>query len=137
MAASYVTAVRTSRMTAVRDAIDAGAGAGKCKFYTGSSPGVNNAVGAQVLLGTLTCSDPCGTVTSGVLNFSAFTADSSADADGTAAWARFTTSADATVADVTVGLTGSGADIILNTVNIVAGGSISVTGTPKLTEGNP
>lgn len=133
----YVTALRTTRMTAVRDAADAGAGAAKLKFYTGASPGVNNAIGAQVLLGTLTCSDPCGTVTSGVLNFSALTADSSADADGTAGWARLTTSADATVADLTVGLSGSGANIILNSINIIAGGSISVSGTPKITEGNP
>lgn len=133
----YVTALRTTRMTAVRDAADAGAGAAKLKFYTGASPGVNNAIGAQVLLGTLTCSDPCGTVTSGVLNFSALTADSNADADGTAGWARLTTSADATVADLTVGLSGSGANIILNSINIIAGGSISVSGTPKITEGNP
>lgn len=134
MAISYVTALRTTRITAVLTAIDAGSGAGKLQFYTGVSPGINNAA-TGTLLAELTLSDPCGTVTGGVLTFSAITADSSANATGTAGYARLVTSADAAVADLSVGATGSGADIILNNVNIVAGGAVSVT-SATITEGN-
>lgn len=134
MTISYVTALRTTRITAVKDAIDAGSGAGKFQLYTGSSPGVNNAA-TGTLLAELTLSDPCGTVTNGVLTFSAITADSSANANGTAGYARIVTSASATVADLSVGATGSGADVILNNVNIVAGGEVSIT-SATITEGN-
>lgn len=119
------TAIRTTRVTAIKDAIDAGSGAGKLKLYNGTRPATGGS--ATTLLGTLTCSDPCGTVTSGELTFSALTPDTSADASGTATWARLTTSADAFVADLSVGVTGSGADLELNTVTIVSGGTISVS----------
>jgi phospholipid/cholesterol/gamma-HCH transport system substrate-binding protein len=62
-------------------------------------------------------------------------AEDSALADGTAGYARITTSADAAVADLTVGPTGSGADIILNNVNIVTGGEVSIS-SASITEGN-
>ena len=134
MAISYVTALRTTRITAVRDAADAGPGAAKIKLYTGTSPGVNNAA-TGTLLAILTCSDPCGTVSSGQLTFSAITAEDAALADGTAGYARITTSADVTVADLEVGGTGSGKDIILNNVNIVLGGEVSIS-SGTITEGN-
>jgi hypothetical protein len=133
---SYVTALRTTRITAVLDAIDAGA-AGLLKIYTGTSPGVNSAATGTLLV-TLTFSDPAGTVSNGVLTFSAVTAGT-AVADGTAGYARITTSAGATVADLTVGATGSGAEIELNNVNIVTGGEVSLDvsgGISKITEGN-
>jgi len=72
MAVTHSTAVRTALATAVKDAIDAGAN-GLLKFRqtgTVSSPGTAAA--------TLTMSDPCGTVTNGVLTFSAITSDTNA-----------------------------------------------------------
>ncbi len=135
MAISYVTALRTTRITDVLTAIDAGSAGGKILLYTGASPGVNSAVSSQVLLATLTLSDPAGTVSGAVLTFSAITADASADASGTAGWARLTTSEGATVADLSVGLTASTADIRLNTLEIVAGGEVSMS-SGSLTEGN-
>lgn len=125
------TTVRTNRMTQILNAIDGGSGAGKLKFYDGTRPATGGT--ATTLLGTVTCSDPCGTVSNGVLTFSAFTQDSSADATGTATWARFTDSADTFVADVSVGT--SGTEIVLNTVSIVSGGPISIS-SGSLTEGN-
>lgn len=117
MAVIYASGLRTTRMDAVKTAIDAGAGAGKLKIYTS---------GAGTLLATLTLSDPCGTVSGDTLTFSAITADSSADATGTAAEAKITTSADA---DVVTGLTvsTSGANINLNTVSIVSGATVSMS----------
>ena len=117
MAVIYASGLRTTRMDAVKTAIDAGAGAGKLKIYTS---------GGGTLLAVLTLSDPCGTVSGDTLTFSAITADSSADATGTAAEAKITTSADA---DVVTGLTvgTSGANINLNTVSIVSGATVSMS----------
>jgi hypothetical protein len=70
-----------------------------------------------------------------VLTFSAITADTSADADGTATFARISDSDANAVADLTVGTTGSGADLILNTTTIVSGGEVSISA-GSITEGN-
>lgn len=135
MAIGYATSMRTTRITAVVTAIDAGSAAGTLKLYSGTRPATGAAVTTQTLLATLTFSDPCGTVSNGVLTFSAITADTSADADGTATWARIADSDGTFVADLDVGATGSGKDIILNNVNIVAGGEVSIS-SASITEGN-
>lgn len=90
MAVTHITALRTTLATAVRDGIDGGAGAGKLVFRlsgTVSSPGT--------AVSTLTCSDPCGTVSNGVLTFSAITSDTNATGNASAvAAATLQTSAD-------------------------------------------
>jgi 5-hydroxyisourate hydrolase-like protein (transthyretin family) len=64
----------------------------------------------------------------------AITQDSSADATGTATWARIVKSDGTThILDCSVGT--SAADIILNTTSIVAGAAVAVT-SAVLTEGN-
>lgn len=105
--------------------IDAGAGPGLVRFYTGAMPATPaTAVTSQTLLGTLTCSDPCATLVGAVITFAAITQDASADATGAATWARITDSTGAVVMDVDVtNLAGTGS-IKLNTVDIVAGGPI-------------
>lgn len=120
-------AAASAAADAVVDLIDAGAGAGTIKVYTGTIPtNADTAVGAQVLLATLTFSDPAfGAAASGVATASAITSDSSADATGTAAWARIASSTPTTVMDVTVGT--SGEDINFNTVSFVAGAAIAIT----------
>lgn len=117
MAVVYTTAVKSARMTAVRDAIDAGSGAGKLEIGT---------TGMASILAVIVLGDPCGTVTNGVLTFSGFPrSDTSADASGTAAAARMRTSDDT---DVVTGLTvgTSGTDVILDSVNITAGQTITI-----------
>jgi hypothetical protein len=90
MAVTHSTAVRTSIATAVKDAIDGGAGAGKLVFRLAGSVGTPGTAAA-----TLTLSDPCGTVTNGVLTFSAITSDTNAAGNATqVANATLQTSAD-------------------------------------------
>jgi len=129
------TTVRNNRLTQIINAIDGGSGNGTIKPYTGTRPATGGAITSQVLLGTLTFSKPCGTVSSGVLTFAAIAADSSADADGTATWARIADSAGTFVGDVDIGVSGSGATIVMNTTSIVAGGSISIT-SAQINDGN-
>jgi hypothetical protein len=119
--------IRNARLDAIKTAIDAGSGAGTIKIYTGTQPtNANTALGAQVLLGTLTFTDPsAGAASAGVLTFSTITQDTAADATGTATWARIQDSAGNVVFDCDVGT--SGATINLNTTSIVVGGPIQIS----------
>ena len=124
----FVDSVKNSVLTPLKDAIDAGSGAGTIKIYTGTQPTLaSDAVTTQTLLGTLTFSEPCGTVATGALTMSAITQDSSADATGTATWARIADSAGNTVMDVNVSVTGGGGALQLNTTSIVSGGPILIS----------
>jgi len=128
--------IRNGFLDDIKAAIDAGSGAGKLKLYTATRPATGAAITTQTLLGTVVCSDPCAPAAdAGVLTFSAFTDDEDADASGDATWARLTDSSDNFVADASVGISGSGADIILNSVSIAAGGIIRIT-SGTLTAGN-
>jgi len=128
MIIKLTTAVRNSMAQAILDALDAGSGAAALKFYTGAQPaGPATAVTDQVLLGTLTFSDPAGSISAGVLTFGAVTHDSAADATGTATWVRLETSAGAAVMDGDVTNTAGAGFVKMNTTSIVAGGPIQVS----------
>lgn len=132
MALGVKVEIRNAWLDAINTAINAGTGAGKLKIYDGTRPATGGT--ATNLLGTVVCSDPAAPAASGgVLTFSSFTEDSSADASGTATWGRFTDSADNFVCDCSVGT--SGTDIILNSTAITAGGIIRIT-SGTLTAGN-
>lgn len=122
-----IEAARNARLDDLKTRIDAGSGPGTCKFYTATqATNANTALGAQVLLGTLTFSDPSAAAASGgVLTFNALTQDSAADATGTATWARIQDSDGNVVFDCDVGT--SGATINLNTTSIVVGGPIVIS----------
>jgi len=108
--------------------LNAGSGPAKFRVYTGVQPAKPDvAITSQVLLGTLTCSDPAGTFSGRRLTFGAITQDSAADNGGTATWGRVFDSDDNPVEDVDVGVTGGSAFAQLNNVLIVVGGPISVS----------
>jgi hypothetical protein len=119
---------RTKMAQQIVDDLDAGAGPSLLKFYTGAMPANPTvAVSSQVLLGTLTCSEPSATITDGVITFAAITQDAAADAGGTATWCRHLSSDGSAVNDYDVSdTTGSGA-IKLNAVLIVQGGPIQMS----------
>jgi hypothetical protein len=115
-------------LTPVQAAVDGGTGAGLIRIYTTPMPATpETAITTQTLLGTLTFSDPCGTVTSGTLTMSAVTQDAAADATGTAVWARILNSSGTAIFDVDVTNTGGGGTMQMNTTNIVVGGPILCT----------
>lgn len=125
MALGFATTLRTARASQIVAAIDAGAGAGKLRLYNGTRPATGGAV--TTLLAELTFSDPCGTVTNGVLTFSAITSDAMADNTGTATWFRIVDSTGAFVLDGTITVTGGGGDITMTSTSIQAG--VTVDGT--------
>ena len=124
------TALRNAMADAVTTAIDAGSGAGYIEIYEDDGDGIpataNVAVTDQTLLGTLTFSDPSfGSASSGVITASSITGETSADATGTAAWARIYDSDDTVICDVDVGT--SATSIILSSTAITAAGTIDLT----------
>ena len=127
MTIGLLATLRNSRLNLIRDAIDAGAGAGKLRIYHGTTAGDRPATGGTIttnLLAELTFSDPSApNASGGVLTFSAITADASADNTGTGYWCRIVDSNNAFVLDGSVGT--SGADYNLNTTSIVAGVQVS------------
>lgn len=120
---------RDNVLKAIRDLIDASAGPGLLRIYSGTQPASANSApaGGNTLLAELTLADPSAPdpSTPGELEFSPITRDEEADATGTAAWARVVDSDGNTVFDCDVGT--SGASLILNTVSIVAGGPVEIS----------
>ena len=122
-------ATRNSALNTIRDAVDAGAGAGTIAVYDGTQPAnADAALAGNTLLGTLTCSDPSAPgAAAGTLTLSAIAEDAAADATGTASFARIRDSNSATVFDCDISATGGGGTLQLNTTSIVIGGPIRIT----------
>jgi hypothetical protein len=120
MAVIYSTAAKNARLNAVAATIDAGSGPGVLQIGTTSM---------GTVLATIVLADPCASSASGgVLTFSGFPrSDTSADADGTAAAARIRDSdGNDVITGLTVGVTGSGADIIFESVSFNVGEVITL-----------
>jgi hypothetical protein len=103
---------------------------GYIRIYSGSRPATpNDAIVAQVLLAELRFGATAfGAAASGVATANAITADASADATGTATWARLLKS-DGTTAIMDLDVTTSaGSDrIVLDTVAIALGAAVSIS----------
>lgn len=129
MAVGMSTTLRNARLDAITTAVGA---SGKLRIYDGSRPATGGTV--TTLLAELTLNATFApAASSGTLTLNAITGDTSADATGTATWARIVTSGGTFVADCSVGT--SGADINLNTTSIVTGATVTVT-SAVFTEGN-
>ena len=134
MALAFAAATRNGWLDAVNTLMNAGAGAALIRLYDGTRPATGGA--ATTLLAELTCSDPAASAAaSGVLTFSAITQDSSANATGTATWARIVDSDNNFVLDMSVTGTGGGGDLQLNSTSIVATAVVAVNAA-TITEGN-
>ena len=132
-----------SLATALGTALDAGTAA-VINIYDNTSGVLADAdasIASAVLLAQLTCS---ATSFSGIADdtpgalatFNTITSDSSADATGTAAFFRILTQSGGTV--VTQGTVGtSSADLILNTVSITSGSTVSITAATILVPEGP
>lgn len=124
----FAATVANAVLAPVMNAIDAGSAGGTIKIYNGAMPAdADTAIGSQVLLGTLTFSVSCGSITAKALTMATITQDSSADATGTATWARIADSAGTTVMDIDCSITGGTGALQLNTTNIVQNGPILIT----------
>jgi len=101
---------------------------GYLRIYDGSKPNdANTAITSQVLLAELRFNATAfGSASNGVATANAITADSSANASGTATWFRALKSDGTTVVmDGSVGT--SSADLVMNSVSISSGAQVSVS----------
>lgn len=115
MAFTYSTAAKTARMEAVNTLLDGG------KLEIGTAA-------MAVLLAEFALTSPAGVVVADVLTLD-FDPDISDTglADGTAAAAQFKDSSNnVVISGLTVGLSGSGADIILTNTSIATGQTVTM-----------
>lgn len=130
--------IRNARVQQIANAVDAGAGAGVLRFYTAPRPATGAAISTQTLLAEVTLNDPAFAAAAAgqiVLDNSPQPEDPSINATGTAAWARLVDSVGTFIGDATVGATGSGADIELDSVDLALGGTLRIT-SGTFTDGN-
>lgn len=122
-------AVRSAACDAIVDLIDAGAGAGTIKVYTGAAPTNASDAASGTLLGTLTFSDPAfGAASNGVATASSITSDTTADASGTAGYFRVLDSDGTVIFQGTAGATADTPNMDFGaSAAIVAGGTIAVS----------
>jgi hypothetical protein len=124
MALSYSTTLRNAQLDAITTAVGA---SGKLRIYSGTRPANVAASITGTLLAELTLNATFAPgASSGVLTLNSITADSSADATGTASHFRIWKS-DGTTAVIDGDVGTSGSDLNLNSVSLTAGGSVSVT----------
>lgn len=121
MPTNYSPAVKTARMIAVRDAVNAGGAAGRLEICSAGYATVL----ATIILGF--SGDLTGVVVGPTLTFAGFPrSDASIDANGTAVVARIRTSTDVdVVTGLTVGTTA--ADVILNHLDLSMGLPLTIT----------
>jgi len=124
------TALKDLRLSCVRDAINgkvpaAWTGAGSTGVLIVGTASLATTAGTGAAAGELcrfTIPNPCGTVTGGVLTFAGTPINNTGTAvAGTAALAQFRDNAgNVIVSGLTVGIAGSGADVIIDSVTISA-----------------
>jgi hypothetical protein len=122
-------AARSALANQITASIDAGAGAGKLRVYSGSQPaGPDTAIGAQVLLAEFTLAKPSfGAAATGVITLQSTPRSTTGLAAGTAAWFRALDSNNVAVVDGTVTVTGGGGELQLNTLTISVGVAVDIT----------
>ncbi len=120
--ATYAADVLVSAHTGLKTLIDSGGSAGSVKIRSA----------ADVLLAQVPLTYPCGTVnaTTGQLVLTPSGPDTSADAAGTAAYAEVCTSSGAVklALPAQAGTAAVPGYVVLNTLAILAGGTVEVTG---------
>lgn len=127
MATRIADAARSASTDAIVDRIDAGAGAGTLKIYTGSQPADADDAESGTLLVTITLSDPAyGAASNGVASLSG-TPSGTAVAAGTAGYFRVEDSTGANVFDGSVTATGGGGDLELDNTSIASGQSVTIS----------
>jgi len=127
MATRLSTTARNAACDAIVDLVDAGAGAGTLKIYSGTQPATADTAASGTLLATVTLIDPAfgaaatGTATGGD------PAAVNPVASGNAGWFRVQDSTSTTVYDGSVTATGGGGDLQLSNVAIGPGINVDIT----------
>ena len=122
-----ISTLRSAMANQILVFLDAAFGfAAEIEFYTGTMPLVMGDPITDTLLVTHVLPIPAGTETGGTFTGGVI-ADVNGIADGNAGWCRLLDGAGLEVAYLAVGITGSGASVEMNTVQVVTGVPVRVT----------
>ncbi len=118
--------VRNRRLAVIGNALDAGTVGGMLRVYSGPRPVIGQALSEQIVLVELRLPKPCVlSLDSGRLVFAPI-GEALCRRSGIAVWSRLADSDGRWVADLDVGLAGSGAEVELSALQLFAGGSVNV-----------
>jgi hypothetical protein len=117
--------VRSSRGADLSDSIDADAFPGKLNFYNAPQPAKGGTVTTLIVSFDLAFPVAPSPV-NGVTTWSSIPGPVNAVSTNDLSWARVTTNFGAFIADYTVGLTGSGADIEFDAIEAASGSPVSM-----------
>lgn len=122
---------QNAAVDAVVDRIDAGAGAGTLKIYTGAQPADADDAESGSLLATFTLADPAyGAAAAGAAALSGTPRTVAASGTGTAGWFRIEDSTGVNCLDGSVTATGGGGDLELDNTSIASGQDVTITALP-------
>lgn len=120
-------AVRHLRLQAIAISLDGGVEGGLIRLYTAPRPDSGSALTGQLLLVELRLERPCLLgLADGVMTLVA-PPDRLCLRSGRAAWARMLDGSGRAVLDADVGLAGSGAELELDRIDLLAGGAVRIT----------
>lgn len=120
---TLASAIKTARLQAVLNAIDAGSGAAELRLYTAPQPSGGVAITTQTLLIALPLADPAGSISGAALTLTPML-DTLCVASGDLAWARLVDSAGVWCADFDITLAGGGGAITVDRLDVYTGGTI-------------
>lgn len=129
MPVNYLAAVKTNRLNVVNDAINsktyaAGTGTGSAGTLVIGTSALSGATG---VLASITLQNPAATISGSALTIAGVPLTTVATGTGTAAVAELRNSAGtAIVSGLTVGTTGSGADVIISATAISSGQTVQL-----------
>jgi hypothetical protein len=129
MATRIPTAAQDAACDGVVDLVDVGAGtSGLLRIYSGTQPASANSAASGILLAEVELEKPAFTASSsGVATLLGTPLSTTGAAAGTAGWFRIVNADGDTVLDGACGLSGSGAELILNTLTISIGVNVEIT----------
>lgn len=124
---TYAPATLNLMLAALAASLDAGAPEpGRLLLYSAAQPEAGAAISDQILLADCPLAMPCGTVNDGVLILAVPFADENNPASGTITWGRLVNGAGERVADLDVGIEGSGKTLELTGTTVYQGGIIKI-----------
>lgn len=128
MAIKIGTGARDAATNGIVDRLDAGAGAGIVRVYTGAPPATPQAAVTGTLLVAFVLSDPAfGAASAGVATGSGLPKTGTGLAAGTAGWFRAVDSDGTGVWQGTVTATGGGGDMTMDTTTVSVGLTVNLT----------
>lgn len=118
--------IRNARLAVIGNALDSGVAGGLLRIYSAPRPDIGEALTEQVMLVEIRLPKPSvWSLDVGKLTFAPI-GEALCRRSGSAAWARLADGDERWVADLDVGLEGSGAEVELSKLQLFAGGAVNV-----------